>query len=297
MSFDGGFQAEGGFGSGGGFGQQQSFGSPQQGGGFVQQGGFGGSPATMSQASPSGGGGKKRDAQSLIPITIKQLLEAEQKDSKFKVDGKLLAQITLVGSILSVDAQATNVTYLIDDGTGKVTVRIYVDSDEEPNQQTWSVGSYVRVVGNLRAFNERRSVIGFQLLPITDFNELTFHFLNVIACHLRNTKQAPGAGATPAKAGGAPASSSAFGSSQNQAFTSSDAGQAAGGDGSFNNIQNQVLAVFKADSENDQGTSIDAVFQQLPNIPQADIRNAMTFLSDEGHLYTTIDENHFKSTD
>jgi hypothetical protein len=51
-----------------------------------------------------------------------------------------------------------------------------------------SEGSYVRVFGNLRPTPGGRSVVGFQLLPITDFNEITFHYLEVIAVHLRNTQ-------------------------------------------------------------------------------------------------------------
>lgn len=32
------------------------------------------------------------------------------------------------------------------------------------------------------------------------------------------------------------------------------------------------------------------------NVSEAEIRNAIDFLSSEGHLYSTIDEDHFKAT-
>jgi hypothetical protein len=40
--------------------------------------------------------------------------------------------------------------------------------------------------------NDSPSVVGFQLLEITDFNELTFHLLEAISCHLVTTSNAPG---------------------------------------------------------------------------------------------------------
>lgn len=40
-------------------------------------------------------------------------------------------------------------------------------------------GTYVRVIGNLKAFGTKRSLQGFRLIPIVDFNELTHHFLEV----------------------------------------------------------------------------------------------------------------------
>lgn len=66
----------------------------------------------------------------------------------------------------------------------------------------------------------------------------------------------------------------------------------------FTAIQQQILQVFKSGGADDEtGLSVDAVFAALSGVPQGDIRESLSFLSDEGHLYTTIDENHFKSTD
>jgi len=52
----------------------------------------------------------------------------------------------------------------------------------------WSDGVYVRIVGSLRSFNNKRNIVAFRIQPLTDFNELTYHFLEVIYVHLFNTK-------------------------------------------------------------------------------------------------------------
>ncbi len=49
----------------------------------------------------------------------------------------------------------------------------------------------MRVIGHLRAFVNERSLIAFRVIPITDFNEVTFHLLEVMQVHLHNTQPSP----------------------------------------------------------------------------------------------------------
>ena len=66
-------------------------------------------------------------------------------------------------------------------------------SSAAPSSQTFltlptSVGSYVRVIGNLRSFMDTRSVLAFRVLPIERFDEVTYHFLDAMHVHLAVTK-------------------------------------------------------------------------------------------------------------
>lgn len=56
--------------------------------------------------------------------------------------------------------------------------------------RAYSVGSYVRVIGNLRSFMDSRSILAFRVIPIElgNFDQLTYHFLEVIHVHLSVTK-------------------------------------------------------------------------------------------------------------
>lgn len=47
---------------------------------------------------------------------------------------------------------------------------------------------YVKVIGNIRAFGTKRSIIGVDISPIQDFNQLAYHQLDVIYVHLYNTR-------------------------------------------------------------------------------------------------------------
>lgn len=282
------------------------------GGGFIDDK-VGLTQAGLSQTqSPSAA--RKRDEQTLIPVSIKQVMGAETRDSKFKIDSKDINQITVVGQILTVEQQPTYINYLLDDGSGKINVRLYADSDAAAPLPE---GTYVRVLGNLGSLGSNMSIVGFQVLPVTDFNEITFHALEVIHTHLRNTN-APSS--TPP--GGAPSSQQL---SQGNSLNSNNNmmnnnnmnnnmnmgmgmgnpnsivgpdGHSAGQGGAMDKgskIQEEVMQVFSRET-GDAGTHVDVVCKELSHIPRAEIMKAIDFLSDEGHLYSTIDEMHFGST-
>ena len=170
--------------------------------------------------------GKQLNKQSLAPCTIKQLKNAPASggDNGFTVDGKDLHQVTIVGLITRADEQNTNLQYTIDDGTDSINVKMWIDAatDEAAIEKRaqWRCalarsprqppphrlprhrpspscrgdarreGAVVRVIGQMRAFNQVRSIVAFHIQPLTDFNEYTFHFIEVVHTHLRNTKGA-----------------------------------------------------------------------------------------------------------
>ena len=58
-----------------------------------------------------------------------------------------------------------------------------------------------------------------------------------------------------------------------------------------------VYGVIKQ-SMDEAGCNRDIVFNQAKKtMSRADMDNALDFLSSEGHIYSTIDEDHFKTTD
>ena len=183
----GGFDAGGGFGGGGG--SQFAAAVPMQVGGS-QGGGF-----QVDNSGPDGKAKNTRQNQSLIPVTIKQLknaVAAPGGEQGFSIDGRDLHQVTFVGMILSADEQATNLQYTVEDGTDSIMVKMWIDSDADETmaerRAQWKEGKYVRVVGQLRAFNQVKNVVAYHISLITDFNEYTYHFIEAVDSHLKATK-------------------------------------------------------------------------------------------------------------
>ncbi|AEO66829.1 uncharacterized protein THITE_2047529, partial [Thermothielavioides terrestris NRRL 8126] len=127
---------------------------------------------------------------SLRPVTIKQLIECKEAypGADLAVDGVPTTQVTLVGQVRSVNPQAVNVTYRIDDGTGVIDVKKWIDADKADNTPRFAPDTYVRVFGRLSSFNGRKHVGAHYIRAIDDFNEVNYHLLEATYVHLCLTK-------------------------------------------------------------------------------------------------------------
>jgi len=258
---------------------------------FAGQGGFAGtqSDTAVSPSSPKSQSGAI--VQTLTPVTIRQLFNAiqSQPEDVYKVDGKELNQITIVGQIVSSSIASTVVELVIDDGTGKIDVRHWVEIDDnnylQEQHNRLTDGAYVRVIGHLRAFHKKRNIMAFRIHPLEDMNELTFHLLEVIHVHLFNTKGALDGPAEMVPIPTAPVSGH---------FRSAPG--PSGGQQPLGVLRNNIIELLRTAPETDAGVSINEIIASLSNdFAEQDIRQAVMFLSEEGHVYSTIDDDHFKA--
>jgi len=258
-----------GFGSG--------YGSATDGGGFMSPG----------IGSPSGSQKKKNRSQTLLPVTAAMIHKADYNvtEDVFSFDGVEIHQVTFVGIIREVQEAATNITYKIDDMTGNtITVKKWIDADDHLDQHRRSEcreDTYIRVVGNMKAFNEGkvRSVMAFSMTPIKEFDEITFHFLDVIHANLSLKKGSNENGN----------SIQMYGQQNNDVYSGgvNDAGLTG---------QNKVVYNYIASSSAEQGISIQELKNKNRNMNEQQLRNCLEWLSNEGHIYSTIDDDHYRST-
>lgn len=267
---------------------------------YGAQGGAGGGgfmPGSQSNDSP----GMKRTygKDTLRPVTIKQLLDAHHPhpDAEyFVIDGSEATQVTFVGQIRNISTQTTNVTYKLDDGTGIMEVKVWIDAEAYMHEDENAANAkpkpveqgYARVWGRLKAFNNKRHVGANIIRPVQDYNEIQYHLLEATVVHLHFTRGPPEA-MQQQKGGAAQANGAAngdFGAQQGQ--------QQQGGGG-------QLPA----------GTSMSArkVYTTIKNIPQSheglhmqqiatesgleigEVIRAGDELVNLGVIYTTVDEH------
>ena len=269
----------------------------------------------------SGPDAKKQslNKQSLMPCTIKQLKSAPAgtgADNAFVVDGQDLHQVTIVGLITHADEQNTNLQFTIDDGTGSIIAKMWIDAAQDEatmeKRSMWKEGVIVRVVGQMRAFNQVRSIVAFHIQPLTDMNEYTFHFIEVVHTHLRNTKGKPddqaappvggmgmggvgGGGGMPVGGMGGMAAGRAPPGMAAAAGPSVAATNAQG----MNNFQDTVFKFFQSYGESQEtGATVEECANAMAaqGGTSAQVRQAVDDLVNEGHLYSTIDDDHFKAT-
>ncbi|XP_034731111.1 replication protein A 32 kDa subunit isoform X2 [Etheostoma cragini] len=268
--------------------------SESMGGGYTQ------SPGGFASPALSQGGEKKgrTRATQIIPCTVSQMMSASQADEAFKVGDVEVSQVTILGIIRSTDKSMTNIQYKVDDMTAApMDVKQWVDTEDPSVDSTvLPPGTYVKVSGNLRSFQNHRSIVAFSVRPIEDMNEITSHMLEVVQAHMALSKSQTMTGV----GGGMSSEVTPVSRPGNLGNTGSMRGGYAGAADVTNNglsaNQNQVLSLIRG-CPDPQGISIQDLKQRLNVMSLAVIKQAVEFLSNEGHIFSTIDEDHYKSTD
>ncbi|KAG6421100.1 hypothetical protein SASPL_117649 [Salvia splendens] len=132
-------------------------------------GGFMPSQATQT-ADPSFSPAKNREAQGLLPLTVKQIREAFQaSDDKanFLIDGvsvNNVGYVKLVGLLLEKTERVTDVSFTLDDGTGRIDCHRWVqEAVDTKEMELLSNGTYVKVHGHLKGFQGKKQLIVYSV--------------------------------------------------------------------------------------------------------------------------------------
>ncbi|KAI8475211.1 MAG: hypothetical protein J3K34DRAFT_517464 [Monoraphidium minutum] len=297
------------------------------GGGFDHQFGGGGFMPTQQQDQGGGGGGggagsggrARNKEQTLRAAVVKQLVEAAAQagpDQDLVVDGVDLSNVTLVGRVLTVAERGGNLDLQITDGTGTVSVTYFGDTGDGDAQAlaqkraAWQPGTYVRVYGNVRSFNNVRSVQAFAIRAIHDFNELTYHLLQTVFQHLHIVKgggTGTGGGAPQPQAGfaggyGGPAAGGWQAPPQQPAAAAPPqggygGGGGGGGPGGLDPCAGAVHQIISDPGAGEQGVHVNDICARLQGrFNRQAVTVALTFLQNEAHAYTTCDDNHWRAT-
>jgi len=258
--------------------------------------------------SPAGGDkqGRARRSQNIIPATVKQLQEC---GDTFTVEGFEANVVTIVGVVRKVESTTTKMSMWIDDQTGTMECINYVgtegDSNSEPTML--SEGTYGRIVGALRSMKGSKYLIIFKAFPVTDLNEITMHLLEVIQngqklLKLRTAEEAKAAGGGATTGG----MSNTFSNSMIATNLGGPTGNGTGGGSTnggggglpgFTSNQNLVHGIISS-ARGEEGIHREDVIKQIKGrIPMKELLDILEFLSNEGHVFSTVDDDHYSATD
>jgi len=204
---------------------------------------------------------------------------------------KSLPQITFVGQIRNITTQATYITYKVDDGTGLIEVKCWIDT--ESNQDKMDVESnsnksklvedgYCRVWGRLKAFNNKRHVVTHVIRPISDYNEINYHLLEATAVHLFFTRGLPSDGQSnsqkPAGANGVQGAASEFGAVADGALSS------------CSGLARRVFAALKNTPQSNEGLHVQMIASSM-GLPVSEVYKGAEELLGVCLIFTTVDDD------
>jgi replication factor A2 len=167
----------------------------------------------------------------------------------------------------------------------------------------------VRVLGQLKSFNNKKHVGSHHIRLVTDFNEVMYHLLEAASIHLHLTRGPPeqfaptgdgmagNVGYNIPHGGGDVAMGGMHGGVVGGRGVG---GGAAGGGGAYppNSSHNArvVYETIKAASESNEGVHYK-VIQMRSNLPIDAVTKGIEELVARGAAYTTLDENHVATMD
>ncbi|XP_010525873.1 PREDICTED: replication protein A 32 kDa subunit A [Tarenaya hassleriana] len=263
------------------------------GGGFMSS-----QPSQAYDSSPSTA--KNREFQGLVPVTVKQIMEAFQSGgdkSGLVINDIAVTNVTLVGLVFEKnDTKFTEVSFALDDGTGKIDCKRWVNEAFDTREMEMvKDGTYVRLNGHLKSFQGKKQLLVFSVRPITDFNEVTFHYIECIHFYSRNSKSQQVGSVTQSPMANSSVNATFQGGSNTIQAASSNHVSSQNEGGGRKNLDEMILDYLKQPSCTDQqqGIHLDEISQQL-KIPKNKLENVIHSLESDGLIYSTIDEFHFK---
>jgi len=245
-----------------------------------------------SQGSPSGSPGEmKKPSTSLRPVVCRQVLEATRPtgDNDVIIDGVEATQLTFVAQVLSVQIQATNMVLKLDDGTGQVETRQWIeqgpnaDIDQMKQTQGCIENHWVRVLGNVKHFADKRHFAAQHVRPVTDWHEIYFALLEAMSVHLYYTKGPPGnAGQGVAASAYAPGIASSGARAQPDPW------------GHLSPMERKIVYYIINSAPPEDGIHVSVLTKGLgQNVNAADVSDALERLTEAGHIFNTVDEFHY----
>lgn len=274
----------------------------EEGGGFFKSG------STTATPSKQQGGPRENP---ITPLTCKQISRAEQLPTgMINIDGREMHMVTIVGQVVDKDDQSSVIIMRVDDGTGVVDVRKWIDAPEDgtdPDQgdSAITVGMYVRVYGDLRTYQGNLIIISTRILLIQDYNEITYNLLLSITAHLNNTRgpipqltvAADGTATIGNNVGGA-GMAAGGGAMAGGALSMYSSKSAMGGFGDSSSafpsrVHENIYNILKNGGV-EGGLSVQDLYYRLnESVDIETINNCIRYLIDEGHIYTSNDEDHY----
>ncbi|XP_036126345.1 replication protein A 30 kDa subunit [Molossus molossus] len=219
--------------------------------------------------------------QSVIPCCVNQLLTAALVDDVFKVRGIAVSQVSIVGLIRKAESAPNYILYKIDDMTTKpIDARHWLGRGRAKQELSpCPVGVYAKVFGVLRGSEAVKILEVLQIRVLEDMNEFTSHILETVNAHMMLAKAQEAACGPSAPA--AP----------------SEVDQATGyGEAHPKFIQEKALRLIH-ECPRQEGKSIRELQMELGSLSIKAIKEVLEYLMVEGHIYPTVDGEHFKSAD
>ena len=106
------------------------------------------------------------------------MIRAQTVDDRPQLaDGRVLHRVRFVAAVRSVEDMSTNIEYEVEDGTGAIKVKEWLDDHKENaktaelREQTKREHVYIKITGQLKDYNGNKQVVADSIRPLSTGNE------------------------------------------------------------------------------------------------------------------------------
>ena len=273
----------------GGFGGFGDFGDSQEMSGAE-------TPSRNSQRTPSRGSvsGQKKSKTRCVPTSIKAVLEcSEDGGNEPSLYGLAPVQtvVLVAQTVGSFSYDQSGFIGKVTDGTGTLTVKQFAQNagtTSAAEEIGTSPGVWVKVVGGIRPGAETYLSVT-QIAKIKNLNEIAYHMVTTCAA-FADLQDEFGMPSSQMSVGG-------FVSSQPMAPSATFASTPAKKTGGAVNARDTVLSFIQQGASLQWGFSRNDVLDKLRDVISTTAANdAIELLKEDGLIYETKDEDHFKAS-
>jgi len=261
-------------------------------------------PGDQSSLNDGDGGSKRNLFRNIMPVSVRMMVQHKMEDGPFQICGVNVGLVVMVAQVRQIEKGDLSTSYLIEDDTGRMEAIHY----HEETTPVAKPNTFVKITGALKPGRDRNMVTVYRLDSIRDMNEVVAHQLELTATPLRISRLQTLA-ATLAHA-------SLMGGTGKNQYPLIGGSVGAAGDRSTvisnHKRPNMFCPSFAQPSKPGAATLLRSIKssltdigisrQQLYNMHRIDlgqdgVNELLEYLVMEGHVYTTTDEDHYKSTD
>lgn len=194
--------------------------------------------------------------------------------------------VKVVAILRHIEVTSTRIIYKLEDHTGCIDAHLWLeDGNSEPQDPKIKENKYVSVFGSVRNQGGNKAIMVFKITPVANPNIVNTHLLEVLNTRYSAEEFSRKSNGLDTGAGG-----NGFGEST------------MGGGGSNADhcgLTGKALQVFKLikDHQSAEGISITELQKKLPKFSNQEITEITDNMVLEGHIYSSIDSEHFLCTD
>lgn len=139
-----------------------------------------------SENQEQANGSKQSFTKTVTPVNVRFLMQHDNHSNEpLMINGKPIGMVSVVGQVRNVSQGNMNMSYLVEDDTGRIEAIHYV---EESDFVQIHVNTFVKIIGLIKYGGDRLMLTVYKISSVRNMHEVNAHKLEIAVLPLRIAK-------------------------------------------------------------------------------------------------------------